>query len=182
MRSAVKCSLLLLVLGLMISTTFAQSLGDVAKKKPERKSSRVITNDDIPSAKLDEPKPEPKMADKAADQEVAPANAPGEKKPDAPATEATSDEKDSPELQALKKELEAMKANIESRQKRTDAYRAKMQKETDDNRRAVQTEVLAAMESDLQDMTADQQKLEQKIADQQNKDKDKGKEKPSDGQ
>ena len=155
----------------------AQSLGEVAKQKPAKKATRVITNDEIPSRP---PEEEPKKADpkpEASADEEKPAK---ESSTPAATTDAASAEQSSPEIQGMEKQLADLKSNLEARQKRTDEYREKLKAEADDSRRDVQQGVLDGMESDLKSMQKSVDDLQKQIDDK--KAEKPAKPKESDGQ
>lgn len=168
-----KGSMLLVLLSLTLGTSlaFSQTVADAAKAKPAKKASRVITNDDIPSKPPEEPKQTQSGAAAASTSDAA------EEKPTAkPEGESTPKENSSPEVQELEKQLTDLNNNIAARKKRTEEYREKMQNETDDHRREVQQEVLAAMEGDLQQMQKEGEDLQKKIDEKKSADKDQPKE------
>lgn len=142
----------------------AQSLADVAKQKPQKKASRVITNDEIPSRPdLAEP---PKASTAATSSDAAePANAKDAKdakdKPQAQA--AAGKDEDSPELKAMQKQLDDMKVNMAERKQRTEELREKVKNETDEYRRNLGPTLLAARELDLQTMKQESEDLQKKI-------------------
>ncbi len=144
----------------------AQSLGDVAKQKPAKKAARVVTNDDIPSRPVEEPKPaadSPKAGD-AGDTAKPDSDKPKEGE-EAKADDAKDNaEEDSPEVAALKKKLADLKDGIASRTKRTDAYREQLKTETDDARFKMQSDILAAMELDLKRLDKEKQDMENELA------------------
>lgn len=145
----------------------AQSLAEIAKQRPKQKASRVITNDEIPPAQIEEPKGATTAASgsttsSAAEDEE---NSKPEQKQNFPVSE-------SPELQQLNQQLAKLEANIAERQQGLEAHREKTSAETNEFRRNAYLEVQAAMESDLKKMDLDREKLKQQI---EAKQKEKGK-------
>ncbi len=130
-------------------TLFAQSVADAAKMKPAKKATRVITNDEIPSRPQEE---EPPAGEATSGPSSAKTNA-----------ETTPAARESSDVKEMQIQLAEMNKNITARQKRTDEYRGKMQNETDDHRREVEQEVLAAMEGELKSMQEEAADLQKKI-------------------
>jgi hypothetical protein len=143
------------------SLATGQSLGEIAKQKPQKKAARVITNDEIPSRPdLAEAPKTPMGANASEAAEPADGND-GKDKPQAQA--AKDKDEDSPELKAMQKQLEDMKVNMSERQQRTEELREKVKNETSEYRRNLGPTLLAARELDLQTMKQESEELQKKI-------------------
>ncbi|HWR13245.1 MAG TPA: hypothetical protein VN577_00340 [Terriglobales bacterium] len=166
--------IVLVICGLGSWTLSAQSIAEAAKKKPAKKASRVITNDEIP--------PVP------AEQLSAPSSAASGTSVDSKAeqSEASTEEKKAPaasesaDVKELNGKLETLKKNMSERQARSVEYREKANQETNEFRRNNMMQMLAAMEFDLKNMDKQREQLEKEIADKQKNEKPK--EEPKDGQ
>lgn len=144
----------------------AQSLADIAKQKPEKKATRVITNDEIPSRP--DPVETPKTPATTTSSEAAEptdGKAPdGKDAKDKPQAQATAGKDgDSAELKAMQKQLDDMKVNMAERQQRTEELREKIKNETDEYKRNLGPTLLAARELDLQTMKQESEDLQKKI-------------------
>jgi hypothetical protein len=168
---------LLSIICLCAGFSAAQSLGEVAKQKPAKKATRVITNDEIPSRPPEEETTKASVTEaETAANEAKPAREP-DKEPEKEANSATAPATQmSPEVQDMEKQLADLNTNIAARQKRTDEYREKLRVEEDDSRREVQKEVLEGMERDLKSMQKESDDLQKKIDDKKQAEKEKPKE------
>ena len=162
----------------------AQSLADIAKQKPEKKATRVITNDEIPSRPdpVETPKtPATTTSSEAAEPTDGKDAKDAKDKPQAEA--AAGKDGDSAELKAMQKQLDDMKVNMAERQQRTEELREKIKNETDEYKRNLAPTLLAARELDLQTMKQETEDLQKKIdAKREEERKEKEKQQTASGQ